>query len=205
MQLSFIMGFSQAFDSTDYQIIHLQDTNISGVNRLFFKMTTQNNNMNSGYTDFIFIDQHGDSITSPTNWSMWLPVSNNSAFDTASYILYYKVGVNSFPSNFNGHLKILNPSCTIPFSLATLGTTEIIDLNPDIKLFPNPTTDRLRVLNKSNFSITSIEVYSSSGKLVLSEDLSTDFISINTLKPGAYFVKLHNKERVVAFKKLIKD
>jgi len=96
-------GLSQSFDSTDYRIIHLQDTVISGTPSLFFKMTTNTNNVNTGYADFTFIDQNGDSITAPTHWSMWRPESNNPIYDTVNYVLDFKLGINSFPADFDGH------------------------------------------------------------------------------------------------------
>jgi hypothetical protein len=168
-------------------------------------MTSDSSNCNSGYSDFWFVDQLGDTINEWTGSGMWMPNPVDPIFDTTEYIIRLKSGYSSFPAGFSGNLQVWNPECTIPFTLAALATNETIDLNTDIQLFPNPASDQVGVLNKSNFSITSLKVYGSNGSLVLFEHLNTDFFSVKKLNPGVYFVKLYSDERVLAVKKMTKD
>lgn len=198
-------GFSQCY-CDDVKVIELRDTTISGPTAYFtFKLTSDSSNCNSGYSDFWFIDQVGDTINQWTGSGMWLPAPSDPMFDTTVYIIALKPGYSNFPASFSGNLQVWNPDCTIPLNYSTLTTNEIIDLEPDIQLFPNPTHDAIKVLNTSDFRITSLKVYGSDGKFISLEYTTTDFITVNTLVPGIYFVKLYSDERVIATKKLIKN
>lgn len=197
-------GFSQC-SCVDVRIIELKDTvTTSGQAAFTFKMTSDTSNCNSGYSDFYFVDQVGDTINQWTGSGMWMPNPADPVFDTAEYIIQLKPGYSRFPADFSGRLQVWNPECTIPFTLSSLTSNEGIDLDSDIQLFPNPTSDPVKVLNKSGFRITSLEIYDSDGKLIATENKSNDFMSINTLTPGMYFVKVCSEESVIAVKKLIK-
>lgn len=202
-------GFSQCScleARNDIRIIELRDTiTRQGSPAFLFKMTSDSSNCNTGYSDFWFVDQLGDTINQYTGTGMWMPNPADPMFDTTEYIIQLKAGYPSFPAGFSGNLHVWNPTCTIPFTLAALGTHDMIDLNTDIQLFPNPTHDQVRVLNQSDFRITSLEVYGSDGCLVLSESPNADFLSVSTLKPGTYFVKVYSEERIIAVKKLRKN
>jgi hypothetical protein len=197
-------GFSQC-PCVDIRIIELKDTTTKQGPAFIFKMTSDSSNCNSGYSDFWFVDQLGDTINEYTGSGMWMPNPSDPKFDTTRYIIELKPGYSSFPADFSGNLQVWNPDCTIPFTLATLTSNEIIDLESDIQILPNPTRDLVTVLNKSDFHVTSIEVYGSDGELVLTKYINTDFISLSTLKPGVYFVKLYSNERVIVRKKLVKN
>lgn len=188
----YALGYSQTFDSTDYQIIHLQDTIISGTTVLHFKMTTNNNSLSTGYADFTFIDQNGDTITSPTNWSMWMPQANNPAFDTTSYLLNFKAGINSFPLNFNGFLKIKNPECTIPFNYSTLTTTVDNVKELSFVIYPNPSSEKLSVINNLTDKLDLIQIYNQAGELVKSLIPLNNYLNISDLPKGVYFLKIYS-------------
>ncbi|MGD1849012.1 MAG: T9SS type A sorting domain-containing protein [Salibacteraceae bacterium] len=198
-------GFSQC-SCLDIKIIELKDTiTASGQVGFTFKMTSDSSNCNSGYSDFWFVDQTGDTINQWTGAGMWMPNPMDPMFDTTEYVIALKPGYPSFPANFSGNLQVWNPDCTIPFTFAALSTKQMIGSNPDIQLFPNPTSNTVNVSNQSNLRLTSIEVYGSDGRLVLMESSTTHFISVKTLKPGIYFVKLLSEERLITVKKLIKN
>jgi len=198
-------GFSQCH-CVDNRIIELKDTvTTQGYAAFTFKMTSDSSNCSSGYTDFWFVDQIGDTINEWTGSGMWMPNPADPMFDTTEYIIQLKPGYPSFPADFSGNLQVWNPDCTIPFTLATLTTNELTDSNLNIQFFPNPTGDHISVLNTSPFPMTSLEVYAANGSLVLSEPLHTDFISVKKLNPGIYFVKLYSDEKVLAVKKMVKD
>ncbi len=201
---SLISGYTQSFDSTDYRIIHLQDSIVSGTTLLYFEMTTNNNNTNTGYSDFTFIHQNGDTITWPTNWSMWLPEADNAAIDTTSYLLYYNVGINSFPTDFNGYLKIRNPDFTIPFNYSTLSTQNLIIPDNGIRIFPNPFTNEIQIINESQTKLTEIKVFNSAGLLILTENQNLNSIEMHSAEKGVYIVKFFSDGKVIGTQKIIK-
>ena len=126
-------------------------------------------------------------------------------FDTTRYIIELKPGYSSFPPTFSGNLHVWNPSCTIPFTLVSLATNEIINSNSDIQLFPNPTSDEAHILNRSNLAITFLEVYDSNGKLIASKTKNTDYIRTDAYLIGVYYVKIYSNQKIVAVEKLIKN
>lgn len=201
-------GFSQCscVDSiNDIRIIELSDTITSQGPSFIFKMTSDSSNCNTGYSDFWFVDQLGDTINQYTGSGMWMPNPSDPMFDTTRYIIELKPGYSSFPPTFSGNLHVWNPSCTIPFTLVSLATNEIINSNSDIQLFPNPTSDEAHILNRSNLAITFLEVYDSNGKLIASKTKNTDYIRTDAYLIGVYYVKIYSNQKIVAVEKLIKN
>ena len=197
-------GFSQC-PCDDFKVIELKDTIFFGQPSFTFKLTSDSSRCSGGYSDFWFIDQIGDTINQYTGSGMWLPDPLNPMFDTTEYKIQLKPGYTGFPINFSGNLQICAPSCTVPFTYSTLTTTEIIELKSLIQIFPNPSNDVVEISNKSDFVITSIEIYNSKGKFIALKIENTDIIKVNTLVSGIYYVKLYSKDRVVAVKKLVKN
>jgi len=180
----------------------------SGAPSFSLKLTTKDSCGVGGggaYSDFWFVDQAGDTINQYTGSGMWLPNPSDPMFDTTEYIIQLRPGYANFPTNFSGNFHIVNPHCAIPFTYSNLTAIETIEFESLIELFPNPASDVIEVLNKSDRGIASNEVYDSYGRLIKLENESTNFIRINTLMPGIYFVKLYSDERTIATKKLIKN
>lgn len=188
------IGHSQDLDCSDYQIIQLQDSIVSGYPHLYFRMTTNSNNINSGYSDFVFIDQNGDSITSLTGWSIWLPESNNSAFDTTDYILNFNPGISSFPLDFDGYLEILNPNCTVPFSYLSLSTPLIDQSETSIDVYPNPSNDKLYISTYASADIEYVQVYNMNGELFSMDMSANNYLDISHLSKGIYLVKIYSNQ-----------
>jgi len=92
---------------------------------------------------------------------------------------------------------------------STGGTTDIKLLNSEsliIKSFPNPFTDDLIVSVNNNTKIDVIEIYSSTGKLILSQksDAIEIKLSLKYLADGIYQIKIQQGS-LISYKKIIKQ
>lgn len=73
-----------------------------------------------------------------------------------------------------------------------------------LKLYPNPANTILRFNLESETSV-SIEVTDVLGKVVLSETTETNFISVENLTTGIYFLTVKTQSGAVAKVKFIKE
>lgn len=111
---------------------------------------------------------------------------------------------SSYPTHlteFNGELIFSTTAGIYKFNDAILGVNDI-KANPNIGLYPNPTTSHFSI--NSNTSIKSITLYNILGKQVINFTTNQEHYNIEALKRGIYFVKIHNgnSEQTI---KLIKD
>lgn len=204
----FVLFYDYAFSQCpcdDFEVTELKDTILFGQPSFTFKLTSDSSRCSGGYSDFWFVDQVGDTINQYTGSGMWLPDPLNPLFDTTEYKIQLKPGYSGFPINFAGNLQIQAPNCTVPFTYSTLTTAETIELQSLIQISPNPSKDVVEISNKSNFIITSIEIYNAQGKIIPFEIENTNSIKIDTFASGVYYIKLYSKDSVIATKKLIKN
>lgn len=200
-------GFSQC-SCDDIKIFELKDTISFGKPYFTLKLTTKDScgiGGGGGYSDFWFINQTGDTINQYTGSGMWLPNPSDPMFDTTEYIIQLKPGYSNFPINFSGYFQICAPNCTIPFTYSNLTTTEKIELKSLIQIFPNPSNDVVRISNKSDFIITSIELYNSSGKLIRIKSFGLYEVDVSDFDSGVYFIKIYSNGKVVTTEKVIKN
>lgn len=71
-----------------------------------------------------------------------------------------------------------------------------------VKLFPNPTTDNVTIVNKSSIKINAAAIVDASGRLIQKLDWENGkeemTISLKSLAPGVYFVRLSSdKEEII--------
>jgi len=85
----------------------------------------------------------------------------------------------------------------------TLGTSNFEQKMSN--LFPNPTYDIVSVQNNSTTEIVKTEVYSVTGKLLLSEINNINKISLEKFSQGLYFVKLYYQNTQVETFKIIRN
>lgn len=77
----------------------------------------------------------------------------------------------------------------------------------DFSIYPNPTNADLVYINKGNNTIKNLELYSISGKLILSKKINTSHSTItldnlNTIASGMYLLKIQTDKNIV-IKKLV--
>ncbi len=77
-------------------------------------------------------------------------------------------------------------------------------LQKEISLYPNPTKNIFTIKNNSNFSIKTIKIYSTLGKLVLQKDDTNTSIDISHLPTGLYLVKIETDKGELV-RKLVKE
>lgn len=118
-----------------------------------------------------------------------LVLTNITAADFASYYVVLANGTCSFTSD------------TVTLSLA-LGTNSV-DQSTTISLYPNPVKDYLNI--NSPKTVSGIEVYDASGKLVKRDSKNSKTIYLGNLKAGVYVVKVLSGTEVVKVQKIIKD
>ena len=82
----------------------------------------------------------------------------------------------------------------------SVGITDID--NYPIKIYPNPTRDEIFI--QTDLQIEKVEIYNSIGSLVLTEDNFSGKISVSTLSPSTYTIKIYTNKGVVA-KTIIKE
>lgn len=197
-------GISQ-FECDRYYIFDLRDSTINSSNVVVFKMYTDTNTTNLGtYTSLCFVDQNSDTLNQFPFFAYELPIVN-TPYDTMEYVLYYDNGFTNFPANFDGILLATVPYCEIPYDHTSISTPIEKIENPVIQIFPNPSAERVRILNKPGIKITSIKLYDSIGRLIRVESFNFDEINISNLESGIYLIKVYSNDKEIAREKLIKS
>jgi hypothetical protein len=71
----------------------------------------------------------------------------------------------------------------------------IAEIRTEMSIYPNPSNSILNIVsNKADYSITSIEIYNLQGQICLTEYESNKMITIESLMPGHYILKLNTNE-----------
>ncbi len=66
---------------------------------------------------------------------------------------------------------------------------ENVDQQSNIEVYPNPVSSVLQIRNLPN-SISNVEIYDSSGRLVLNDQLKTNSLDVSGISPGVYMFRL---------------
>lgn len=124
---------------------------------------------------------------------------NSPNADITEHILISSLqGVSPFNSN-----KV----ATINISLQNVLTIDDFNLSKSIKIYPNPTKDRISISNPQNIQIKSIEIYSVLGHLVNlipAKNIPNKIdLDISYLNRGVYTLKLNIHEKNSKIEKLI--
>src|SRR5690606_9154630 len=95
-------------------------------------------------------------------------------------------------ATFDGR-ALSQTAVTLDGSSITLGINEI-SLDTSLALYPNPTSDVVNLVNKSNISLEKMLIYSINGKLVSETNLSATqgekAVDVSSLAAGVYIVKI---------------
>lgn len=93
------------------------------------------------------------------------------------------------------------------FSLFPAGTNTIREITSCISIYPNPTSDVVRVISDVDFSSPELryELYDLSGKLLISNILkSNDEINLSAFAEGVYLLEIFDGESVISSNKIVK-
>ena len=124
--------------------------------------------------------------------------TNYTATAAGVYTFNYVTPTGTTTTNYTG-----SALCTVP----NLSTENFIAIEKSITLYPNPTTDILKInlgISSSESDIQNISIYDINGRIV---SKTTDFksdIDISKLSKGTYLVKIQFTNSVVTKKILVK-
>lgn len=82
------------------------------------------------------------------------------------------------------------------YDISSVLTTQTFNQNA-ISFYPNPVKDILSIENSENESILNVEIYSTTGKLVIQETKNFNQISVEHLANGMYILKLNTSNGVI--------
>ncbi|WP_299311972.1 T9SS type A sorting domain-containing protein [uncultured Aquimarina sp.] len=86
-----------------------------------------------------------------------------------------------------------------------LSTEDIIFDSETVSLYPNPVNTYVNITNAHSLDVSSFEIYSVQGKLIISGQYESNSIDISTLTKGIYLVKINSNLGDSVIKKLIKN
>ncbi|MDX5327042.1 MAG: T9SS type A sorting domain-containing protein [Bacteroidota bacterium] len=172
----------------------LRDSSDAAGDAVYFRMYTDTNTINTGYTDMFFVDQFDDTLNVYNTWGYWLPNTTNIPNDTVDYVLYFLPGITSFPTNFNGHLVTRNPGCQIPFSRSVMGKEEFEQKEKDA-FYPNPTDGILRWGPNIGDPPYTLNVYSFFGQIITTIHSSTPEWNLTGISSGFYFLEVQTRSK----------
>jgi Secretion system C-terminal sorting domain len=118
------------------------------------------------------------------------PITSLSFIDTELTAVVRYFVIKAIKLETTGSGTYLNPS---------IGVAPTINLKNDnfelanLKIFPNPASNFLEV--SSSEKIDSYQIIDLQGKVILSDDFSTNKIDITNLNSGIYFIKVRSKEK----------
>lgn len=198
-------GMSQIFECDRYYISNLGDSVINSNPVVYFKMHTDTNTVEYlPYASLRFISQNGDTINPRMFNGYSFPIAN-TPYDTIEYILFFDNEFTSFPANFNGTLLMEAPNCEIPYNNTILSTPNLPVQDIGIRVFPNPFTNEIQIINETQTKLTEIKIYDTVGSLILTEDQNFNIIEIHSVKKGVYIMKFFSDGKEIGTKKMIKN
>lgn len=150
-----------------------------------------------------------DGVLKNTNSNVPQTVIDNCAGGTLNFGRWWI----SYPSMFLlgelDDIRIYNAALTQEqvtnlFNEESLSTSEVNGILDNIKIYPNPTTGFVTIQLEHNETIHKIEIIDMLGKIVYSQNSSSNTIDLCTLHSGSYFIKTFANEKVF-LKKIIKQ
>jgi Secretion system C-terminal sorting domain/YHYH protein len=124
--------------------------------------------------------------------------TNYTATTTGVYTFQYVTPTGTTSTNYNG-LAL----CTVP----NLGADQFVAIEQNIKLYPNPATDILKINLGNNFlesDVQAISIYNLRGSLASKITKFESNLNIENLSKGTYFVKIQFSKSIVTKKIIIK-
>jgi hypothetical protein len=175
--------------------------------------------------DFITIHEAPTAYFSVNTFELFLPealaVFDNTSLSAESYLWDFGDGnsseeINPYhyyaaEGNYQVSLTASNPWCEDSFyeiasEITVFGPTAIdVQENLKFKLYPNPVQDVLKLT--LNVPFKQLQVYNSSGELMLSIDTHCSEINVSDFAAGLYFILIETEDDVVKsqFVKLAKQ
>lgn len=91
----------------------------------------------------------------------------------------------------------------VTFTTTTLGTSEVMQYDNRVQVYPNPVIDNFKISNPEKIKINSLEIFDISGKLVRTLKGAEEY-NISDLPKGNYILKIKSNE-LTKMTKLLKQ
>ena len=88
------------------------------------------------------------------------------------------------------------------YQQVVLGASNTFDLDASLKLYPNPTTDKIHISSK--MPISGLALYDVYGKLILTRENNTKSIDVSRLNSGVYFLEVSSSTQKAVKKVMVK-
>jgi len=124
--------------------------------------------------------------------------TNYTATTAGVYTFQYVTPTGTTTTNYNGPAQ-----CTVP----NLSASNILSIEKNITIYPNPATDILQINVGNGFlenDVQTISIYDLKGGLVSKTSKFTPSLNIKNLSKGTYFVKIQFSNSTVSKKLLVK-
>jgi len=82
--------------------------------------------------------------------------------------------------------------------------TEKINFNSDIKIFPNPTASDIQI-QSDQLEIKTITLYDVLGRQIFTENVTNNFIDLESLEPGSYFILFEDSDGKYHSSRVVKN
>ncbi len=127
----------------------------------------------------------GDYISITDNPSLMSCCGLQIIISTAADI---SIQIENNPSMCSSISEISEADCEFPVSECMVNINDVSSIN--INVYPNPTSNFLRLENNEEKYIDQLTIYNSYGQVVLKKDRPSEFISIEGVKNGLYIAEI---------------
>lgn len=135
----------------------------------------------------VIIDNLGILSSSVTgvNYQWYL---NGTPISNANNLMY----TPTQPGNYEVEVFFAD-SCSEKSNVYTVISTTIDEMeNVDIKIYPNPAVDYIKITNIDQLNREQISLYNALGKQISFEVEDNGFVKLGSITPGVYFLRVNN-------------
>jgi len=158
--------------------------------------------MPTGVDVYKYRYENHDSIT--TNQVKY-PLYNSHTFNKWNNMIISELGIDT---DFAGFYEQFNDfSNEYYYSKVFPTKVDPIKSNLSVKVFPNPTTNKISIVTSAQYKNATLEMFTISGKLVFTKTLTSNDskeIDVSSLNSGLYIYRIETNNRSGIDKLLIK-
>lgn len=144
--------------------------------------------LNTEIVDEIGINTNGgsdavvDGFLNVTNDTSGFTANSFDFVATNNFVVIYIRSLNSI----DGNTEVFYDNFSIVAATASVDDFSI----ENISIYPNPTTDILKIESKNGINISTVQVFDTLGKQVMNTELRNNTLNVSELSKGLYLVKM---------------